>query len=166
VWERINIWSEVASMLASIIVAPIVLYITGIGEERGWFGEDPGMTIEAVGLATMAIASTIAAVGVTFITPRTDANTLEGFYERVKPVGFWRRAATGVGEDAGIPIRNLQRDLLRTVVTAVSLFLCLYGFGRLLIPHPQVSMNWPIISQLAGLSLIPIWWRMIQSQRD
>jgi Na+/proline symporter len=143
-WERINLFSELAAMAASLVVAPILLATTA--EE--W-----------VRLALMAAATTIAAVGAALVTPRTDPEVLRRFYARVRPVGFWRETAAASGEDPTQPLVRLWEGVRTAALTAVSLFCLLVGIGRLMVPAPGAS---PIVTGLLILlacGAIPFWWR-------
>ncbi|HDQ00072.1 MAG TPA: sodium transporter [bacterium] len=143
-WERINLFSELAAMVTSLIVAPILLLIT----DQEW-----------IRLAGMAIASTSAAVGVTFFTRATDEDVLKQFYRKVRPAGCWRKTAKLVGDDPRVPIKNLQKEAIAIILTAISLFLMLIGVGKLLIPSLNQSIIFPLICILLALLLIPFWWR-------
>jgi solute:Na+ symporter, SSS family len=181
-WERINLWSEVAAMATSLVVAPILLVST----DAEW-----------VRLGVMALATTGAAIGITFVTPRTDPAVLAAFYHRVHPAGFWRRTAArvsaleaeagrgsapvsdaaangGAGAASGgnvlhptrhhDPVRRLLDGLAGAGITATSLFLLLYGFGGMLIAAPHRSLAWPIMALTAGVALIPVWWRRFSAR--
>ncbi len=161
IWERINLWSELAAMAASLIVAPLVLITLPKLEEAGWFGSEPAMAREAIGLLAMAVCSTAAAVGVTWFTPRTDHATLDSFYRTVQPAGLWPETADRCGDDRSRPRLALRAAIGRTALTAASLFMCLYGFGRLLLPHPDTPIFWPIAAALLGVALVPVWVRQM-----
>jgi solute:Na+ symporter, SSS family len=142
-WERINMWSELAAMATSLVVAPILLVTT----DAEW-----------VRLGVMAVATTMAAVGVTWLTPRTDARVLAHFYERVRPVGFWGTTARSVGESGDMPLERLRNGLVAASATGVSLFLLLYGVGGSLVRSPHRSAAWPLAALAVGLLLVPVWW--------
>jgi Na+/proline symporter len=142
-WERINLWSELAAMTVSLLVAPLLLVTT----DAEWLR-----------LAAMAAISTAAAVGVTWITPRTAPATLEAFYRRVRPDGFWGRTAQRVGEAAAAPRRRFGRALRTTLVAAASLFLVLVGVGRLLIAPVGSSAALSVTLASLGVALVPVWW--------
>lgn len=157
-WERINLWSELAAMAVSLLVAPLLLHLGGRARAEGWFAGNE-LAIEALNLGIMAAASTAAAVAAALLGPPTDPETLESFYRRVRPHGWWRATAARVGDDPSRPLRALARDGLAALLTASSLFLCLYGAGRLLLPHPAVP--WPVAAAalVLGVALVPLWWR-------
>jgi len=143
-WERINLYSELAAIVTSLVVAVILLYVT----EQEW-----------ARLGIMALCSTAAAVGITFVTRDTEQATLNEFYRRVHPFGWWRKTATAAGDDPRRPIRRLWNHLLLTGLGSLSLFLVLVGVGRLLVHAPGDSMLWPVILLIAGFALVPTWWK-------
>ncbi|WP_412061333.1 sodium:solute symporter family protein [Rubrivirga sp. IMCC45206] len=149
-WERINLWSELAAIATSLVVAPILLFGLDLSDAPD---ED------ALRLALMALASTVAAVGVTFVTPKTDETTRVAFYTRVRPFGFWTQTALAAGDDPNRGPRQLGNRLALTATTAASLFLVLVGAGRLLIPAPDASTLMSLVYLGAGLALIPVWVR-------
>lgn len=142
-WERINLWSELAAMASSLVVAPILLVTT----DAEW-----------VRLGVMALATTAAAVLAAYAAPSTDERVLRRFYARVRPVGLWPRTAAAVGDPPAQPARRLGRGLAGVALTAASLFLTLYGAGALLIPVAGRAPLWPALAAVAGLALVPLWW--------
>lgn len=148
-WERINLFSELAAMATSLVVAPILLVVT----DAEW-----------IRLSTMAIVSTAAAVGITFFTPRTEDRVLTRFYRKVVPMGFWRRTATLLGDDPQIPLNNLFKGLEMTIMSALSLFLLLLGVGKLFIHVPGESLAWYWACAIVGIVLIPHWWCIVFGQ--
>ena len=149
-WERINLWSEMAAIATSLVLAPILLF---------GFDLSDAPDEDALRLAIMAAVSTLAAVGVTFFTPATDEATRVAFYQRVRPFGFWRDTARAAGDDPDRSPRQLANRLGLTATTAASLFLVLIGAGRLLVPAPDASALASVAYLLAGLALVPVWVR-------
>jgi Na+/proline symporter len=143
-WERINLFSELAAMTVSLVVAPILLVTTNV---------------EWIRLSTMALVSTAVAIGVTYFTPSTDEKVLQQFYQKVRPLGFWRRTALAVGDDARHPVIKLLKEAKTTLFTAFSLFLLLIGVGKIMIPVPGQSKLWAWLYILASLAFLPFWWR-------
>ncbi|HSH45592.1 MAG TPA: hypothetical protein VK966_07035, partial [Longimicrobiales bacterium] len=135
-------WSEVAAMGVSLALAPVLLATT----DQEW-----------IRLASMAGASTFAAIAVTFVTPRTAPEALAKFYRRVEPDGFWSRTATALGHDPAEPRRRLGAALTATVITATSLFLLLVGVGKLLLGAHDGGVGAAAMA-VAGAALVPIWW--------
>lgn len=149
-WERINLWSELAAMGTSLVVAPILLVST----EAEW-----------VRLAVMAASSTAAAVAAAYLAPATGEATRVAFYRRVRPAGWWRRTAKAAGRAPGAPARRFRRGARATVLCSLSLFLALVGFGRLLVPAPDAGAGaWlpPSLAVLAAAALVPTWWREVR----
>jgi solute:Na+ symporter, SSS family len=142
-WERITLYSELAAMATSLIVAPILLVST----DQEWMR-----------LTVMALASTLAAIGVTYVTPATDAHVLCRFYRKVHPAGLWRKTAVAAGDDPRVPIANLVKDMQSVFLTAFSLFGMLVGVGTLLIPAPDQAALTPWMFIIAAVLAVPLWW--------
>lgn len=143
-WERINLFSELAAMVVSLTVAPILLFTT----DQEW-----------IRLATMAVISTLAAVIVIYFTPATEEKRLLAFYKRVRPVGFWGRTARLAGDSTDAARRRFFREAQTTLLASASLFLALVGVGKLLIRAPFESSLWGWVPLVLSLALIPLWWR-------
>ncbi len=157
-WERANLWSEIAAIGASIVLAPALLIAT----RAGLIGEDA----EWLRLAIMSGGSTATVVVVTLLTPPTDPEVLDAFYARVRPVGWWPRAARRSPDPTRRPRRALARDLGSVLLTAASLFLALYAVTRLLIPHPGVSTGFAWVALIASIALCPLWIGRIRRAGD
>jgi len=117
-WERINLYSELAAMAVSLVAAPLLLYFLGTDPQDEW-----------IRLGSMALLTTAAAVLAAWLAPPTSDATLQAFYARVRPVGWWPRAARLCGEDSRAPLRALGRCTLVVIAASVSLFAVLTG-GR------------------------------------
>ena len=145
-WERITLWSELAAMAASLVTAPILLLTLGTDPEGEW-----------IRLGLMALVTTVAAVGVTVVTPRTDDATLCAFYRRVQPVGAWGRTARLCGTAAHSPRGALGRPAAAVATGALSLFTLLAGTGQLLFPAPGSAPGAAWLGVAVGLALMPVW---------
>jgi solute:Na+ symporter, SSS family len=151
-WERINVYSELAAMALSLVTAPLLLYFLGTDPEDEW-----------IRLGLMALVTTTAAIGVSFITPRTDDETLKVFYTRVRPFGLWGRTAQLCGGERRGAVRAAARPAAAVVVCAVSLFALLVGAGRLLFaaPDSEALLSWSFLG--AGLVLTPAWLHLMRA---
>lgn len=91
-WWRINAWSEISAMAASLITATTLQLVFG------YDAADPsGVGFALVMTWTVAI-TTVAWLAVTLLTAPEPAATLDSFYERVRPGGpGWRRVAVRLG---------------------------------------------------------------------
>ncbi len=146
-WERINLFSELGAMAISVVLAPILLW-TLPNPDEDW-----------IRLSLMAAVTTVAAVGITFVTPNTKPEVLFAFYRRVRPLGFWRQTAAAVGDDPFDPTRKLIRAVRTTALTSASLFFLLVGVGKLLFHIAGNNPLWAWLYTLVGIGLIPFWWR-------
>jgi solute:Na+ symporter, SSS family len=144
-WERINLYSEIAAILTSLAAAPVLLAT---------------VATEWVRLGLMAMLTTIAAVGITWLTPPTGASRLRHFYLKVQPVGFWGQTARAAGADPGLPRRRLVASLVTLAACAASLYLLLVGVAMLMLPgRPGAGWITGLAMAAVGLGLVPLWWR-------
>lgn len=152
-WERINLYSELAAMAASLVIAPIILFT---------------VDAEWLRLLLMSVSSTLIVLGVTWITPATDEEVLNRFYQRVSPPGLWRKTAARLGLDEQSPGKALREGTYLVLVTAATIFLLLVGIGKLLLPAPQSSPFTGWLYLLLGLVSITLWWGkvMIRTRKE
>ncbi|UCE67021.1 MAG: Na+:solute symporter [Candidatus Zixiibacteriota bacterium] len=145
-WERVNIFSEISAIVASLIFAPIILF-----------------TIEAewLRLLLMSSLSTIIVVTVTLLTRPTEESVLLEFYNRVKPPGFWKNTAAKSGNEKRRPMDDFKKGVYMTFTTSLSVYLLLVGFGKLILPAPESSpvLAWILI--ILGVASIGLWWRKL-----
>jgi Na+/proline symporter len=84
-WWRINPWSEIAAMSASL---PVLLARPHVLEALGWpTGLLPELLFMVAGTALVWVPATLS-------TPPVDRDTLAQFYQRVRPPGWWGSLAT------------------------------------------------------------------------
>lgn len=144
-WERVSLWSELGAIGVSIIVAPFAFFFL----ETDW-----------ARMLAMAVASTVATLAGAYLA-RTDPATLQAFYKRVKPVGFWSHTARECGDDPALPRRAFNEQALATVAASVSLFGALYGVGKLMFHLPTQTLWLAWGSLLIAAVLTPCWWRKL-----
>jgi Na+/proline symporter len=147
VWERTNLYSEVAAITVSLVLAPIILLTT----DAEWLR-----------LLLMSSVSTVVVVIVTLATRPTDSRVLEDFYNRTRPPGFWANSAERLGLDTSRPAAALRQGVYLAVTTSLSIYLFLFGFSRLLFPLPDHSRIGAIIAILLGIASIALWYRRVR----
>ena len=148
-WEKTNLFSEIAAIAAAIVVAPMILI--WIPESQDWLR-----------LLTMSVVSTLVVVIVTLLTRRTSEEKLVAFYQLVKPQGWWSKTAKAAGDDAGLPMLKLRKSLIQVVFNGLSLFLLLVGFGKLMFRPSGESIILPIVLILGGLAIVPVWYKLLR----
>ncbi|HEX2138587.1 MAG TPA: sodium:solute symporter family protein [Woeseiaceae bacterium] len=144
-WERINLYCEIVSILISLIAAPVLL-----------------LTVEAdwLQLLLMSVISTTAVVVTALRTPATDATVLVDFYRRVQPPGWWRKTAAAAGADPGEPLNRLKEFLVPLVACAISVYCWLIGAAKLLLE--QDAWLFGLVVLLVGTAATPVWLRALR----
>jgi Na+/proline symporter len=115
IWWRINAWSEIAVMSASLVLTNLLMFWTDVAFPFS--------------LALVVAGSVPFALGVTFLTKPEPIETLRAFYARVRPPGFWKPVAPGA-RSTGL------FHVVRVVCGTVGVYAWLLGFGWLLLGKP------------------------------
>lgn len=121
-WWRINAWSEISAMIASMVLSIVLWNYVGLdaNDPTGW---------AYVMLLTVA-GSTVVWVAVTFLTRPEEPEVLQRFYRRVRPGGRgWApvSAALGLG---GEPMDGGPLNWTNWVAGVVSVYASLFGVGK------------------------------------
>ncbi len=143
-WWRINAWSEISAMIASLVVA-LVLQL-GFG-----LNADEPRQFAILMLVTVA-CSTLVWVGVTLLTPPVEEKTLVAFYEKARPGGaLWgpirRKAANPL---SGEP---LWRDFVDWLAGCLLIYTALFGIGKLILGQTGLGLALVAVSIGAGIFL-------------
>ena len=123
-WWRINAWSEISAMIASMVVSLVLWF--GVGLDPN----DPAQWA-VIMLITVGV-STAAWLGVTFMTAPESPQVLAGFYTRVRPGGRgWSAVQKGLGME-GEPIDGGPLNWTNWLAGVVSVYATLFGVGLLI----------------------------------
>ncbi|MCB0299524.1 MAG: sodium:proline symporter, partial [Calditrichaeota bacterium] len=138
-WWRINAWSEISAMLASLVVSIVLQSVLGMDTN-----EAHGFAM--VMLITVGI-STVTWLTVTFLTaPETD-ETLIKFYRKTRPGGsMWKPIAAkapDVKADTG-----LGHDLLDWLAGIIMIYAALFGFGKFLLGETLIGLGLLLVAVL------------------
>lgn len=141
-WWRVNAWSELSAMAASLVASLTLQF--GLGYDAT-DPSGPGFAIVIVG--TVAV-TTIVWITVTLLTPPEPRATLESFYRRVRPGGpGWRAIARSLGyaEDR---IPGGWLSWVNWVAGVSAVYLTLAGTGEVLLSGP--ASGWLKLAAAAG----------------
>jgi Na+/proline symporter len=145
-WWRINAWSEISAMLASLLISLVALYYVPPHFAPG----DPNANAWVM-LITVA-GSTVVWLSVTFLTAPEPDHVLEAFYKRVRPGGpGWRTIARQAGF-APEPIAGGALAWTNWIAGIVAAYATLFGIGQLIFGHPEVGGSMLLVAALA------FWW--------
>ena len=150
-WYRVNVWSELAGMTISFVVAVYFAFV------HGRLGPDPltGWQQLVVGVA----ATTLGWLAVTYVTPPVDRRTLQRFYDKIRPLGRgWRRVVdTSAAEpDDG----SVTAALLAWFLGCVLVYGALFGTGYVLYGQPLAAILSLAVSAGAGAWLFRLLPRL------
>ncbi|WP_071516000.1 sodium:solute symporter family protein [Geitlerinema sp. PCC 9228] len=138
-WWRINAMAELTSMLAGFVVG----FSTSVV---------PILQIDDFGWRLVVTSAVTAAIWIPamLLTPPEDDDTLNRFYARVRPPGFWQRQAKATGIES-------EGDLLRNVKQAIAalflLFGVMFGIGGFLLLQPFAGWMFAMIAGVGWMWL-------------
>lgn len=124
-WWRVNAWSEVTAMAASLAVASILMAM-GYSADT-----NKGFTML---MLTTTLISTAAWITVTLLTKPVSEEHLIAFYKRVQPGGrLWKRISDKIPlHELTHPKPHIGLDFLNWILGTISVWLFLFGIGRLI----------------------------------
>ena len=149
-WWRINAWSEISAMLASVAVA-IAFFVAG----------KQGHAVPTdVSLIGTVAATTLVWLVVTLVTEPTDHATVLAFYRLVRPAGpGWKRIRDEAGGEPSPD--NLPNALLGWVLGCAMVYSALFGVGSLLYGATAQGLTLVascLLSAIGLARLIPRLW--------
>lgn len=112
-WWRINAWSEITAMISAAI--------------GSFLAPELGYDDFASKMIFTTIFSTICWISVTFLTRPESDQTLQTFFNRVRPGGpGWKRFTKD-----GKPVEPIWPAVMKVAVSALAIICALYGMGQL-----------------------------------
>ncbi|MEO6527424.1 MAG: sodium:solute symporter family protein [Gemmatimonadaceae bacterium] len=125
-WWRINAWSEISAMIASLVVS-----VTALTMVKARMPAGSPLIQTYVMLITVAV-STVVWLTVTFMTSPEPETKLQAFYERVRPGGpGWRRVSDSLGY-GGEPIPGGALAWTNWLAGVVAVYASLFGIGKII----------------------------------
>jgi SSS family transporter len=140
-WWRINPWSEIAAMCASL---PVLLIRP---HAIAWLGLPDGLLVE---LLFMVVGTALVWLPATLCTPPVDRATLQRFYATVRPPGLWKTVAT----TSHRPRDAWGRSIRQWFIATVALLATTVGPLRLMLGPPSLGWLWCGIAVLAWTALL------------
>ena len=145
IWERVNLWCEIGSILVSIILAPILMWTVDADWQR---------------LLIMALVSTGVVIAAALLMPGTEPARLMAFYDRVRPPGWWANTARGLNLASRASHYDFRRDIVAMLAAATSVYTWLAGLALLLLQIGSPMLATGLL--LLGTVAVPLWWRAVR----
>jgi solute:Na+ symporter, SSS family len=114
-WWRINAWTEISAMIASMCFYVLIAW------------RYPGME-EEYRLAVVALLTIAVWLTVTWLTPAEPRETLTRFYRKVRPAGNGWGPIAALCPDVATD-RDLKRSILGALAASLTVYLTLPGVG-------------------------------------
>jgi len=161
IWWRLTAWGELSAILASLVLAPLLL----------WLMPSDAADSDATRLLIMFLGSTATSIAVSLLTGPEESERLQTFYRRARPPGFWGPVAKAAGKDPGADSRRLRSGLVAVALASASIFLLLTAIGSLLAMSPPPAWFpwrgvWISLLFAAGAALVPVWFKLAFRSAD
>jgi len=146
-WWRINAWSEVAAMMAALVVSLTLQF--GFGK----LDENPEANNAKILLITVAF-TTAAWIITTFVTkPESDA-TLINFYRRTRP-SIWGWGPIAAKAPEVKPTKDGIWNFVDWIAGCVMVYAALFGVGKIIFGETALGIG---LLVLAAASAFVIYW--------
>ncbi len=120
-WWRINAWTEISAMIASMGFYVLVAW------------RYPGM-VEEYRLAVVALLTIAVWLLVTWLTPAEPMGTLTRFYRKIRPAGNGWRPVAALCPDV-VPDSDLKLSIIGALAASMTVYLILPGVGLIIFGH-------------------------------
>jgi Na+/proline symporter len=142
-WWRVNAWSEISAMAASLVCYLGLRFIGGLStdnpKQAAW------MTIITVTFTTVTW------LVVTFLTKPEREETLLSFYRRVRPSSGWGPVAAKAPEVK--VVKDGGSNLLCWISGCAMIYCSLFGVGQIILQHYATGSVLLVISVVAGITI-------------
>ena len=142
-WWRINAWSEISAMLASLVTSAVALRVVPPRFPKGDLRADAMVMLVTVAVSTVVWLTT------TFLTAPESEATLESFYRRVRPGGpGWATVSkrAGFGRE---PIPGGALAWTNWVAGIVAVYSTLFGIGKLIFGETGTGLSLLAVAAVA-----------------
>jgi Na+/proline symporter len=150
-WWRINAWSEISAMIASLLISIGAIWLMhghAWWLEGGAFPAGDLRTDAWVMLITVTL-STIIWVSVTYATAPEPDSKLDSFYQRVRPGGpGWRQVSDRLGY-GGEQIPGGALAWANWLAGIIAVYATLFGIGKLVFGETMAGLIMLAIAALA-----------------
>ena len=151
-WWRINAWSEISAMLASLLIATLL----NLSNREAWIAHR--FESWEIFLINVLLSGMIWLI-VTFATRPTDPDHLGAFYARVHPGGLWGPIARSAAPSETTHARHWKprRKLECFLLTVVLVYAGLIGLGHIFYGRPWSSL---ILCGVAAGAALRVGWNL------
>lgn len=150
-WWRINAWTEVVAMIVSFLVA---IYFRFVHTSLGFAPLEAWQEL----LSGVAI-TTVFWLAATYLTPPTDPQVLQAFYDRIRPMGpgwaRFRRPGDEVGQKA-----TFTAALLCSLLGCAAIYSAIFATGYLLYGMYLSAVVFAIVSVASALGILKLFPRV------
>ena len=155
-WWRINAYTEIVAMIASLLIAS---YLTFIHDSLGVLPMEPWVKI-----VFGALFTTVIWVIATYFTPPTEDATLRKFYRLIEPGGHGWNSVIDKANSEGDPIEKnvgqLPLEIGAMVLGCIAVYGALFSTGFFIYGRMVPALITFAIAAIAAVGILRIWPRL------
>ena len=150
-WWRINAYTEIVAMIASLWIA-------------GYFTFFNNSLLAWQEIVIGALLTTIVWVVSVFLTPSTSDEKLMSFYSLIKPQGpGWKSIADRYAQnnpDQALVKNKLPMEILCVVIAAITVYAALFAMGNMIYGNYNLGLGLILIVVIGTISIFQLWSSM------
>ncbi|MEM6344075.1 MAG: sodium:solute symporter family protein [Bacteroidota bacterium] len=147
-WWRINAYTEIVAMIASLIIA-------------GYFSFFDETTASHLKIIYGALLTTLVWIVATFFTPQTDEKTLQNFYQKIRPGGPGWDAVVSRSQNSDLPLTKSQGQLPLEIacflIGSITVYAALFATGFWIYGETTHAIISTILAIGGGAFLFRVW---------
>ncbi|MER3446032.1 MAG: sodium:proline symporter [Candidatus Dadabacteria bacterium] len=137
-WWRINAWSEISALGASLIT---ILFLT-------LYADFKGISLELKHQIIVVPVSILSWLIITYLTKPEPEETLLNFYRKIRPWGWWSPISKIIPEIKRPPFMPV---IINWLLGISFIFFAMIGIGKLLLGAPTIGAIMVLISICSGV---------------
>jgi Na+/proline symporter len=146
-WWRVNAWSEITATVTPALVYTVIRIINA--------GAETPRIVFPDTLFLIVTITTVTWIAVTLLTRPTASSTLDTFYRRVRPSGFW--GAFPRRHPDIVPSGNMRVRFAGWLLGVLLIYSVLFLFGALFFGTVTEALIWALLAVVSAFSL----WRLL-----
>jgi Na+/proline symporter len=155
-WWRINAWSELSAMVSSGIIS-ILLNFTSLGTLL--FAAEGGVFPSWFKFPFVVLITSVVWIVVTYATPKETEETLQKFYNKIKPggPGWKKQAAASSSTDKKWTVPS---GILAALLSAVLIYSVMFSVGNLIYGNTTKALSLFALALAMLVWLLRVWKKL------
>lgn len=139
-WWRVNAWTEITALASSLVTIFILILYT----------KSAGVPLQLKHQIIIIPVSILSWLIATYLTKPEPQETLNNFYRKIRPWGFWGPVTKMNPDVVQPPFKPL---IINWALGVIFIFFLMIGIGKLLLGSPYLGAGMITVSICAGIGI-------------